>query len=426
MINTRLDNKDFLTSLYNRECFLKYIHSFIENNTEFSLFNIDLNNFKSVNDIYGHDIGDIVLKEVGLRFKSLEDENIIFSRFGGDEFALLFKTANSQKINALGKKINEVLFNPIIVSESEFHISASVGVARFPMDSDNISDLLKLSDMAVYHSKKSGIYDHYLISEELNQKLTLRKKIEKLLRNIDIDNDLFLEYQPIFDLNTGQLKGMEALVRWKHKTEGIIYPRDFIGVSEEIDIVKDITKWVFIKGLHQIKQWNETYNKNLKISLNVSNSCIHNRIFFGNLQFMLENFGINPKWLILELTEVSLSVSPEYMKRLLANINELGVDIYLDDFGTSPIMLTDLKDFKVKAVKIDNKHISSLKDENGSHIVKAMILLAHGLGINSLAEGVETKEQYELLKKYTCDEFQGFYKQKPLNASEFEEKYLKN
>ncbi len=417
-------HKDFLTSLYNRAYYLGKMDNCIKDNTEFSIFNIDLNNFKSINDIYGHDVGDIVLKEVGKRFQSLEKKDIIFARFGGDEFAVLYKVTNSDKINKLGEEIKNVLNSPIIVSESEFLVSASIGVSRFPFDSKNKEDLLKLADMAMYHAKKSDKNNQYLISDTLSKKLSKRKKFENLLKNIDIKNDLFLEYQPIFDLKTKKLLGVEALVRWKNKTEGIIMPSDFIYIAEEMDIVKDITRRVFINGLKQIKEWNTKYNTNLKISLNVANSCIHNRIFFENLSLMLEKFEINPQWLAIELTETSLSVSPEYMKRLLSSINQLGVDIYLDDFGTNNIKIPDLKKFKIKMVKIDNTYISSLKNEENLKMLKAMILLAQGLDIKAHAEGVETEEQYKILEKYNCDTFQGFCESKAISNDEFEKKYL--
>lgn len=200
---------------------------------------MDLNKFKIVNDVYGHDIGDMVLQEVGKRFKTLVKENLLFARFGGDEFIGIYQNIDVNKINDLGQRINKVLEEHIIISESEFNISVSLGVARYPLDADNIDDLLKLSDMAMYKAKNSTSKIKYLISDELSKKLAARKKIEVLLKNIIIEKDLFLEYQPIFDLNTGNLTSIESLVRWNSKTEGIIKPNDFIDVAEEIDVIKN-------------------------------------------------------------------------------------------------------------------------------------------------------------------------------------------
>lgn len=188
---------DFLTNLYSRSYCLEYIGMLIEDKREFSVFYIDLNNFSIVNDIYGHDLGDRVLKEVAKRFKSLEREDLLFARFGGDEFIGVYQSIDKDKINDLGKTIDKLLEDHIIVSESEFTIAVSVGVARHPLDSDNIEDLLKLSDIAMYKAKELGVPGEYLISEELTKKLALRKKIESLLKDIDIEKDLFLEYQPI-------------------------------------------------------------------------------------------------------------------------------------------------------------------------------------------------------------------------------------
>ncbi len=421
---SNIENIDFLTKLYNRKFFLEYSEYLIDNKIEFSVFVIDLNSFKLVNDVHGHDVGDAVLMEVARRFMTLENDDLIFSRLGGDEFALLFKSIDADEINNVGKKINSLFDDTVNVSESEFSISASIGVSRYPIDSDNLSYLLKLADLAMYSAKKSGISDKYLISNELNEKLAKRKKIEDLLKNIDVEKELFLEYQPFFDLESDELLGVEALVRWRHAEEGVIYPNDFIYIAEEIDIVKDVTRWVFINALQQIKEWNDKYSSELKISLNVANSCIHNKIFFGNMKFMFDEFKINPNLVCLELTELSISVSPEYMKKLLSAINDMGVSIYLDDFGTGYIKITDLKYHKIKAIKIDNVHIQNLDDNEVFDVVKSMILLAHGLGIKAIAEGVETKDQYEILKKLGCDNIQGFYKEKPLSKEAFEKKYL--
>ncbi len=417
---------DYLTKLYNRKYCLNYANKLIEKQIKFAIFIIDLNKFKQVNDIYGHGVGDIVLAEVSRRFKDLQTEDIIFSRLGGDEFSAIYKTNDKDKINALGKSISKSLEENIVVSESEFTISASIGVSRFPKDSDKLTELLKFADMAMYHSKKYNDTDTHLISDELSNKLRERKKMENLLRDIDIDNNLFLEYQPIFDSEEDKVISVEALVRWKHQKLGVIYPLTFIPIAEEIDIVKNITKWTFITALNQIKTWNETYHKNLKISINVSNNCIHNKIFFGNLQYMIETFKIDPSWLQLELTEFSLSVSPLYMKKLLVSLNELGIEIQLDDFGTSPIMLAALKEFKVGTIKIDNQYINALENEDNLNFVKGITMLAHQLDIAVLAEGVESKEQYDIIKTANIDGFQGFYKEKPLSASDFEKKYLQS
>lgn len=417
-------NFDFLTKIYSRSYGLQIIDKLISSNREFSIFYIDLNKFKIVNDVYGHDVGDIVLKEVGNRFKSLEKENLLFARLGGDEFIGIYQSVDKNKINDLCQSINKVLEKHIVVSESEFTISASIGVARHPFDSDNVDDLLKLSDMAMYKAKKFSSNNKYLISDELNKKLELRRNIEKLFKNIDIEKDLFLEYQPIFDLKTGNLTSMEVLVRWNHKTEGVIYPNDFIYVAEEINIVKDITRWVFINSLKQIGLWNKKYGTNYKISLNVADACIHNKIFFDNVKYMLETFKVKPEWLSIELSECSISASPEYMKKLLCSINEIGIDIQLDKFGTYPILISDLKEFKIKEIKIDKKFIAKLDNEEDISIVKSMILLAKGLGIRTLGKGVEREEQYDILRELDCDKIQGFYLEKPMSTEAFEKKYL--
>lgn len=419
-------NIDYLTKLYNRSYCLKHMDRLIKDNQEFSIFYMDLNKFSIVNDMYGHGVGDIVLKKVAKRFKTLENKDLLFARFGGDEFIGIYLSVNESKINDLGRKIHKVVEDNIIISESEFAISVSIGVARHPLDSRNVDDLLKFSDIAMYRSKSSNLVYDNLISEELTQKLKSRKNIEKDLKKLDVKKDLFLEYQPIFDLKTGSLTSVEALVRWNNKNKGVIYPNDFIELAEELDIIKDITRWVFITGLKQIKIWNEKYNTNYKLSLNVADACIHNKIFFNNVEDMLKTFKVKPGWVSIELSERSLSSSPEYMKRLLNSVNEVGIDIYLDSFGTYPIIISDLKEFNIKEIKIGEKFISNLDSEDGQSIVKAMILLANGLGIRTTAKQVEEKSQYDILKGLNIDKIQGFYYEKPMSKESLEEKFMKN
>lgn len=417
-------NIDFLTKLYNRSYCLEIIDRLIKQDQEFSVFYIDLNEFKIVNDLYGHDVGDLVLKEVGDRMKSLENNEQIFARFGGDEFVGIFQSLDVSKIDHLGQVITSVLKDPVLVSESEFIISASLGVARYPYDADNWGDLLKLSDMAMYKAKKSSIPTDSFVSKELTEQLRKRKKIRKMLRKLDIEKELFLEYQPIFNLDTGELASMEALVRWEHEREGIIYPKDFIHIAEEIDLVKDITKWVFIEALKQISEWNHHYKSDYKVSINVSNSCIHNKIFFNNVKEMLTAYEVKAEWLAIELTEQSISVSPIYMKKLLSEINQTGIHIYLDNFGVDPIILSDLVKFKIKGVKIADKFIKDLIDEENLLVLEAMKLLTTGLDIKTVVKGIEEENQCKKLKEMGFDKIQGFYFDEALSKEDFEKKYL--
>ncbi len=420
------NTRDFLTNLYNRSFYIQKIQTLVGQNKSFSVFNVDLNNFKFINDVYGHDVGDLVLIEVGKRLNNIRVDGATFARFGGDEFAVLYESIEKDEINELGKIINESLEPLFVVSESEFHITASIGVARYPDDSDDVEVLMKLADIAMYYAKRTGNNNNFLISDKSVEKLSKRRKISKMLQNMDFDKDLFLEYQPLFDFKTGDIVGIEALVRWKHATQGIIQPLDFIDVAEELDMVKEITRWVFLEGLKHIKQWNEEYKTDLVISLNVANTCIHNRIFFTNFQKMLEMIQVKPKWIAIEFNEASLMISPEYMKELLCSVSNLGVKIYLDDFGTGYSSLTNLRDFKLNGVKIDNSCVDGLqKDKDKKALVRAAVLLAKQMHLKVTAEGVESKEQYDALLDMNCDDFQGFYKEKPLSAKDFEDKYLK-
>ncbi len=420
-------NKDFLTSLYSRSYFMDKINKCIKNDVKFSIFSIDLDNFKQLNDIYGHDTGDKVLVEVGKRFSNIKVQGATFARLGGDEFAILYETVHKDDIKRLVNIIKTSLEPLFVANDNEFSITASVGVARYPKDSDDAKTLLKLADIAMNYVKKTGIVDNFLISEKSIEKLDKRSKIGNILKTLDVENELFLEYQPVFDFKSGKLLGVEGLVRWKHKDMGIIGPLDFIEIAQEQDLVKNITTWVFVTGLKQIKAWNEEYNKNLIISLNVANSCIHHRMFLSSLSILLDDLKVKPKWLSIELAEECLSVLPEYMRMLLRDIDKLGVKIYLDDFGRDYASLTNLSSFSLSGVKIDTSFIESIySDIDKKTMVKSMIDIAHNMNIKAISKGIETQIHYDILMKLGCDGYQGFYKEKPLLADTFEDKYLKN
>lgn len=416
---------DPLTSLYKRNYLLARGEEALEKNQPFTIFYIDLNKFKVINDIQGHNVGDIVLKTTGSRLRELNDESIFFARFGGDEFAALLYDTSPTRISEASILISATIRRKILYNGFDFEVDASIGVARYPNDGTSMDQLIKLADIAMYHAKRNDLDHSYIISREFTETFRRRNLIEKLLRKMNYETDLSLDFQPQFNIMTRELIGMEALVRWPASEVGEVSPTEFIPIAEEIGVVKDVTKWVFIHGIKQIKKWNDKYGTDLVMNLNVSQNCIHHKIFFGNLTRMIEAFDIKPSWLGIELTEYSVMHSPEYMNTLLHSISALGVKITIDDFGSGSSSLTCIKRFGLDYIKIDKSLIDEIEtDSNNFIIIKAIIQMAHCMSLKAVAEGVENKEQLNLLKQLGCDAVQGFIFGRPVSEKEFEKLYF--
>ncbi len=416
---------DPLTSLYKRNYLLARGEEALEKKHPFTIFYIDLNKFKVINDIQGHNVGDVVLKTTGSRLRELNDESIFFARFGGDEFAALLYDTSPTRISEVSILISATIRQKILYNGFDFEVDASIGVARYPNDGTSMDQLVKLADIAMYHAKRNDLEHSYIISREFTETFRHRNLIETLLRKMNYETDLSLDFQPQFNIMTRELIGMEALVRWPASTAGEVPPAEFIPIAEEIGVIKDITRWVFIHGIKQIKKWNDKYGNDLVMHLNVSQNCIHHKIFFGNLTWMIEAFGIKPSWLGIELTEYSAMHSPEYMNSLLHSISDLGVKITIDDFGTGNSSLTCIKRFGLDYIKIDKSLIDEIEtDRNNFIIIKAIIQMAHCMSLKAVAEGVETRGQLNRLKQLGCDAVQGFIFGRPVNEKEFERLYF--
>ena len=420
---------DSLTGLYTRSYFIRNAEELIEmGGQEFSILSIDLNKFKIINDLQGHHIGDVVLKEIGKRLKALNNENLFFARFGGDEFVALFSSTDYDRISEVGNRIKESIKQRITHDKFEYEVGASIGVARYPNDAQTLTDLLKLADFAMYYAKRNDLTDLFLITEEFNKEFAKRKHYEKLLRDLDTQkNELTLYFQPQFSLQAKELVGIEIIVKWHHPTEGIIDENDFLPISEEMGIIQHITKWTFLNALAQIKEWNDKYNRELTVNLNVSQSCMYHRIFFTNVSHMIEAFQIKPHWLRISLSEFSVMHAPEYIKKLLQSIDNLGAEISITDFGSGQICLGLLKYIYVKYLKTDASIISELEyDKNKFDTLKGIIMLAEGMGIKTIVKGVANSTQLNILRDLNCDVVLGSYLGEPVLKEEFEKRFLEN
>ncbi len=422
---TERREKDSLTGCYTRRYVFSMLEKKVEQDLPFTVFMIDLNKFKNINDLQGHHVGDVVLKEVGHRFDKLKNEKLIFARLGGDEFLAVYLGTQTDKINEIGNKINNIIKEHISYDNFEYAISASIGIARFPDDGDSVSDLLSLADFAMYHAKRNNLGTHLLVTDELGRQIARRQKIKKLLKSIDYEKDLSLKFQPQFEAKSKKIIGMDSIVQWNHKEEGVIHRSEFLPVAEELGVIQYSTKWIFLNSLAQIQKWNEKYGQNLCMNIDVSQSCIYHKIFFGNVAYMVDFYRIKPHWLRISLNEHSMMHSPEYLKKLLADISKLGVNISILDFGSGTISIRQIMQLFVDCLRIGPDIIHGCeKDSNKYKTLKGIVMMAQGMGLRTAANTIENFEQYKIANELGCKIMQGDYIEKPLTADEFEKKYL--
>lgn len=418
---------DTLTGLYNRDYFYIKCDEYIEDKVPFSIFYLDLDRFKIINDLHGHHMGDRVLEIVSHHLKSQIDDTCDLFRVGGDEFALVKRGISDDDLPRISREIVQIISKKMVIDEYVFNLDCSIGISRYPNDGDTSVELMKHADIAMYHAKSNqNVNKHVVISSHMIEQIHRRNLIEILLKNTNFDQEFQLFYQPQFEAKTKKLIGMEALIRWIHPTEGFISPSEFIPISEEIGLIVPISDWVFEKAMQQIKDWNTTYNKDLKMGVNLSPISLNSANFYTKLNDMIKKYGIQPENLDLEITEHSAMNSSTVMEEVFSTLTGIGVNISIDDFGTGYSSLSYLKRFDIDTLKIAKELIDNIvEDYDDRLIVKAIIMMADGIGLNTIAEGVETQEQLDILIDLNCGFIQGYFYGRPVNRNDFEKLYLK-
>lgn len=427
---------DELTKLYNHRYFLEiielYIHenSFNEDNTarikKCAVFYIDFDNFKLVNDTLGHSYGDKFLKAIGQELKSLLKDGDELARFGGDEFNILQKDINDVvEVKELADLILKKFNKPWIVENYEFDITASIGIILYPDDAQNVEDLFKKADIEMNKSKSAGknqyrFFEGYM-NDELEYKISLQKKLKIAVKN----NDFIVYYQPQINIKTGKISGMEALVRWVNTEEKVIQPNEFIPLAEETGFILSIGENVLRTACMKTKQWNSSGNSKLSISVNVSVIQLNQINFVDVIKNILAVTELEPQYLTLEITESVLIKALEFNIRKLEQLRTLGIKISLDDFGTGYSSLSYIVNLPIDILKIDKSFVDDVTvNSKKESIIESIIALAQKINIEVVAEGVEDKQQYDVLKKQNCDKIQGYYFSKPLSEEDFE-KFIK-
>lgn len=388
---------------------------------------IDIDSFKSVNDTMGHESGDLLLVQAGMRLSACIRQCDTVARFGGDEFMIMIPQADeSEDIRIIAERIVESFKKPFIIEGQEFYMTASAGTAVYPMDGGNAEDLIKNADLAMYVSKEKGKNRYTMCSYDMkNDTYTNIRLTNDLHRAID-NNELILYFQPQVDVNTEEIVGLEALVRWQHPEKGLIMPGVFIPLAEKSGLINHIGRWVLYHACLQNKEWQDKGLKPIRIAVNLSLGQFLNSDLTGLVRDTLEETGLNPDYLELEITESIATSDPKYITGMINSLKEMGVHISIDDFGTEYSSLSRLKTLPVDKIKIDMHFICGISVNSVDEgIIKVILQLGEIFGIRVLAEGVETEEQLAFLKENDCDEIQGFYFYKPMPALEVE-KILKN
>jgi diguanylate cyclase (GGDEF)-like protein/PAS domain S-box-containing protein len=379
---------------------------------------IDLDNFKNINDTLGHDVGDELLRQVSTRLRECVRSGDTIARQGGDEFIVLLDNLEDGRVSSVvAQKILSSLRAPFALGGTEQHVSGSVGIAVYPEDGRDAQTLMKNADTAMFHGKGVGKNTYQYFTAQMNIAVKRRMTLESALRRAVQQKDFVLHYQPEVDLETGEIEAIEALVRWKTEDSGVVMPGDFIPLAEETGLIGEIGEWVLREACRQNKEWQSRGLPPRRIAVNLSARQFADKAFLDTVMRVLEDTGLEPKWLELEITESQVMRQTEGMILLLNRLSEMGVHLAIDDFGTGYSSLSYLKRLPIQKLKIDQSFIRDITvDPNDAAIVVAIINMARSLELLTIAEGVETAGQLSLLRAKGCRTGQGFYFSAPVAA----------
>ena len=417
---------DHLTGLPNRSLFIDLVQREIlsarRHAQKFGIFFIDLDRFKSVNDSMGHAAGDALLIEAARRLRDTMRDVDVVCRQSGDEFLVLARDISHwESLGEMADRVLKAVELPYALAGGAARVSASIGIALFPDDADDFEALVKCADVAMYQAKSLGRARYSFFHSELNTQLRAAMELEGQLGHAIANGQLVLHYQPQVDANTGMLVGLEALVRWQHPERGLLYPGYFIGMAEESGQIADMGVWTLNEACRQKAMWKARGLDVGCMSVNVSALEFRDHRLLESLQAALSRHGLLPGELELEITESVLMAETETSQRIIDRVRALGVGIAIDDFGTGYSSLSYLKRLRPNQLKIDRSFVSDTATDNDSRaIVKGVIGLASALGLQVVAEGVETSEQLQFLRENGCTILQGYLIARPLPVEALE------
>lgn len=417
---------DSLTGLPNRTFFVIKLNEYMiqaNNNKYIGIMYLDLDNFKILNDTMGHAFGDALLKRVADMLSNVQsNEDKFVSRLGGDEFIFILPFVNDRsELEKFAELILKQFNCPILIDGYEVNITSSIGVTVYPNDGNDVDTLLKNADAAMYHAKELGKNNFKFYTEDMNRLLVEKSILDSELRHAVRHKRFVVYYQPQISMKTGEIVGMEALVRWKHSEKGIIMPDKFIPLAEETGLIIPIGELVLKNACMVYKKWLDKGYLPKKIAVNLSARQFQQENLVEIIENVLKETGMDPKHLELEITESIAMQNMEYTVQVLNTLIAMGINISLDDFGTGYSSLNYLKKLPINILKIDKSFVKDItQSSDEAAIAKAIISMGHSLKLEIVAEGVETDEQFQFLKYYACDRAQGYLFSKPVPEEELE------
>lgn len=418
---------DTLTTLPNRNKCLHYLNErlLLDNVKTMHVLFLDLDHFKRINDTKGHSVGDSILKIAAERLQAAVKQADFVARLGGDEFLVILE--NKPKLEVL-ETIHHIMNNfshPLIIKKEEFFVTPSIGISMYPTDGTDQETLIKNADAAMYLAKELGKNNFQFYSSALQVRSTRKMELEMALRKAIKNNELILYYQPQIVMQTGEIHGVEALLRWNHPMYGNIAPIEFIPLAEETNLILSIGDWVIIEAFSQLDKWHKKGITNLKMSINISVRQFQCNEFIQRLKDQLEKYSLNPSLIELEITE-SIMQNIDSTISILNEVKKIGFKISIDDFGTGYSSLSYLKYLPIDTLKIDKSFIDDIEHpvHKGS-LVKAIIDMGHNMNFTVIAEGIENYSHVEFLQRHHCYLGQGYYYSKPLPLDKLET-FIKN
>lgn len=421
---------DALTGLPNRVLLEDRIKQAIaesqRSGSKFSVLFFDIDRFKLINDSLSHAAGDELLKITSKRLMNHIRESNTIARLGGDEFIVILRDVSKpEQLNSIATTLLNVISQPITIAEHNFVVTSSMGISIYPENGTKMDELIRNADAAMYRAKELGGNQYYFYTTEMNEQSLKILELESELRNAITNDELFLCYQPQFDLKTHTLMAVEALVRWHHPKRGILLPIDFIPFAEESDLIVPLGEWILRKACQQNKEWQNQGLPHIRVAVNINTQQLRQLSFIDTVKRTLQETGLDPSYLEIELTENTIVNNATAIK-IINSLKQMGIKIAVDDFGTGYSSLNYLRNLPLDRLKIDRSFVQNILINHGDEVViQAIIAMAKGLNLEVLAEGVETKKQLDFLKSKKCDDIQGFYFSQPLLSDELSE-LLKN
>jgi len=421
-----LAHYDFLTGLPNRILYYERLGAVLANARTTSrmlgVILLDLDRFKDVNDTLGHDVGDLVLQGISRRLVSCAGESATVARLGSDEFSVLLpELTDGAVLEGVARRIVAELSRPFTVGGHEVHVSSSLGLCLYPADGDDAETLLKNADIALLRARAQGGSSYQFVTSVLSAQAAEQSGLKNRLRKAIEHQEFKLLFQPILNLHDQRVVALEALVRWEHPELGFLSPNKFIPLAEETGLILPLGEWVLHAACSQNASWQRAGLAPVRVSVNLSARQFQQRDLIKTVALALSSTGLEPQFLEIEITESTAMVDMDNTVAVLQQLSALGISIAIDDFGTGYSSLAYLKKFPIQQLKIDHSFVREVPgDPDDSAIVKAVVTMAHGLGLRVTAEGVENEQQLAFLRQVGCDAVQGYYFREPAQASEIE------